>query len=125
MLKHEVIAADEWLDNGPQDLFMVSLCIQIAIDKMQLFSLSIAYACSYHNLSATMGHSVHNADISKTLTHTMPYMRSAVVSPFGRTAKFFKTMEAAYGRENEHSIIWQHLWWTFLQSACQLHAPST
>jgi hypothetical protein len=28
-----------------QDLVMVSLCIQIAIDKMQLFSMSVAYAC--------------------------------------------------------------------------------
>ncbi len=26
--------------------------------------------------------------------------------------------------ENEHSIHGQQLWWTFLQSACQLHAPS-
>ncbi len=25
---------------------------------------------------------------------------------------------------NEHSIHGQQLWWTFLQSACQLHAPS-
>ncbi len=25
---------------------------------------------------------------------------------------------------NEHSIHRQQLWWTFLQSACQLHAPS-
>jgi hypothetical protein len=32
MLKHAVM--DEWHDNGPQDLVMVSLCIQIAIDKM-------------------------------------------------------------------------------------------
>jgi hypothetical protein len=32
MLKHEVMAADEWHDNGPQDLAPVSLCIQIAID---------------------------------------------------------------------------------------------
>jgi hypothetical protein len=35
MPKHEVMAADQLHDNGPQDLFMVSLCIQIAIDKMQ------------------------------------------------------------------------------------------
>uniref|UniRef100_A0A8C7RFT3 GRB10 interacting GYF protein 1b n=1 Tax=Oncorhynchus mykiss TaxID=8022 RepID=A0A8C7RFT3_ONCMY len=41
----------------------VSLCIQIAIDKMQLCSLSDAYACPYHN-PTTMGHSVHNVDIS-------------------------------------------------------------
>jgi hypothetical protein len=41
MLKHEVMAADEWQDNGPQDVIMVSLCIEIAIDKMQLGSLSV------------------------------------------------------------------------------------
>jgi hypothetical protein len=34
MLKHEVMMADEWHDNGPQDLFMVSLYFQIAINKM-------------------------------------------------------------------------------------------
>jgi hypothetical protein len=34
MLKHEVMAADEWHDNGPQDLVTVSLSIQIAIDKI-------------------------------------------------------------------------------------------
>ena len=48
----------------------VSLCIQIAIDKMQLCLLSIAYACPYHNPIATMGNSVHIVDISKLLaTH--------------------------------------------------------
>ena len=30
-------------------------------------------------------------------------------------------MKTAYGRETEHSIHRQQLWWTFLQSACQLH----
>jgi hypothetical protein len=40
-----VMAADEWHDNGPQDLITVSLCIQIAIEKMQLCSLSLTYAC--------------------------------------------------------------------------------
>jgi hypothetical protein len=44
MLKQKVMTADEWHDNGPQDLIMVSLCIQIAIDTMQLSSLSLAYA---------------------------------------------------------------------------------
>jgi hypothetical protein len=56
MLKDETMAAYKWHDNGPQDLIMVSLCIQIAIDKMQLCSLSVAYACPYHNPTATMGH---------------------------------------------------------------------
>ena len=49
MLKHEVMVADEWHDNGPQDLVMASLFIQMVIDKMQLCSLSVAYACPYHN----------------------------------------------------------------------------
>ena len=68
MLKH-----GEWHDNGPQDLVTVSLCIQIGIDKMQLCSLSVAYACPYHNSTATMGHSVHNVVICKPLTHMTPY----------------------------------------------------
>jgi hypothetical protein len=42
MLKHEVMEADEWHDNGPQDLIRISLCIQIAIDKMLLCSLSVS-----------------------------------------------------------------------------------
>jgi hypothetical protein len=40
MLKHKVMVVDEWHNNVPQDLVTASLCIQIAIDKMQLISLS-------------------------------------------------------------------------------------
>ena len=69
MLKHEVMAVDEWHDNGPQDCVTVSVSIQIAIDKMQLCSLSTVYACPYHNPTATIGHCVHNVDISKRLAH--------------------------------------------------------
>ncbi len=64
--------------NGPQDLVTVSLCIQNAINKMHLCSLSITYACPYHNPTATMGHSIHNVDFSKPLTHTTPYTLSAI-----------------------------------------------
>lgn len=77
-LKHEVMAADEWHDNGPLAFVMVSLCIQIAIDNIQLCSLSAAYVCPYHNPTTTMGHSVHNADISKPLAHTTADMLSDI-----------------------------------------------
>jgi len=73
MQQQEVMVVDEWHNNGPQDLVTVSLCIQNAINKMHLCSLSITYACPYHNPTGTMGHSIHNVDISKPLTHTTPY----------------------------------------------------
>jgi hypothetical protein len=73
-----VMSADEWHDNGPQDLITVSLCIQISIAKMQLCSLTVVYACQYHNPTATMGHSVHNVDISKPLAHMTPYRLSTI-----------------------------------------------
>ncbi len=76
MLQHEVMVVDEWHNNGPQDL--VCLCIQNAINKIHLCLLSITYACPYNNPTATMGHLIHNVDISKPLTHITPYMLSTV-----------------------------------------------
>ncbi len=78
MLQHEVMVVDEWHNKGPQDLVTVSLCIQNAINKMHQCSLSITYACPYHNPTAMMGHSIHNVDINKPLTHTTPYTLSAI-----------------------------------------------
>ena len=132
---------------------------------MPLCSLSVAYACTYHNPTDTMGHSVHNVDISKPLSHTMPYMLSAIclvklkpgvireehtspacqwpskkpdvevlglrgytwsaiVRPAGHTQNSLKHCWGGLWQRNEQSIILQQLWWTFLQSACQLYAPS-
>ncbi len=78
MLQHEVMVVDEWHDNGPKALVTISLCIQNALNKMHLCSLSITYTWPYHNPTATMGHSIHNVDISKPLTHTLPYTLSAI-----------------------------------------------
>ena len=71
----------------------VFLCIQIAIDKMKLCSLSVAYACPYHNPTAPMGHCSQRHQ--KT---TRPHNAIHVVC--GCEAKFSNmTLEVAYGRE--------------------------
>jgi hypothetical protein len=81
------------------------ICIQIAIDKMQLCSLSKAHACPYRNPTATMGHSVHNIDISNQLARTTPYTCSAVLRLVGCTAKFSKmTLEVTYHREMDNQF---------------------
>jgi hypothetical protein len=74
MLKHEVMAEDKWHDNGSQDLSRYLCALSSAIDKVQfdkvqLCSLSVAYACPYHNPTATIGHAVHNVDISNPFAH--------------------------------------------------------
>ncbi len=69
-----------WMNGTTIDLRISSryLCIQNAINKMHPCSLSITCACPYHNPTATMGHSIHNVDVSKPLTHTTPYTLSAI-----------------------------------------------
>jgi hypothetical protein len=54
MLKHEVMAADEWHDNGPSDL--------------------ITGICAF-KLPSINAHNHNNIDISKLLAHTTPSAR--------------------------------------------------
>jgi hypothetical protein len=96
MLKHEVLAVDEWHNNGPQDLISVSRCIKIPIDKMQLCLLSVAYACPYHNPTAT-------------LTSATPYTCSVLVMPVRCTAKLSKMTWRWLMLYQLTSILWQQL----------------
>ncbi|XP_031683096.1 uncharacterized protein LOC109891901 isoform X2 [Oncorhynchus kisutch] len=73
MLKHEVMVWVNCMTSG----FRISSQYLFAFNKRQLYSLPVAYSCSYHNHTATMGHSVHNIDISKPLAPTTPYTLSA------------------------------------------------
>lgn len=48
---------------------------------------------------------------------------TSALLPVGWTPTFWEMTD--HGRKNEHSLHGQqHLWWTFLQSPCQRHAPS-
>ena len=110
---------------GPRDLVTVFLCIQIAIDKMQLCSF-IAYTDTITAKTPWPNHlneqSVHNVDISKPLAHMMPYTWSAVVRPVDPIDKFSKTiMEEAYGWE----INIQFSGNSFGGHSCSQHANCT
>ena len=60
--------ADEWHDNGPQDLILLSLCIQIAIDNMvllrggQLIIMSVMDQIEWHQT-----HGQHGFDVFDTI----------------------------------------------------------
>ncbi len=49
MLQHEVMVVDEWHKNRPPDFRHVISVHSNAINKMHTCSLSIIYACPYHN----------------------------------------------------------------------------
>jgi hypothetical protein len=66
MLKHELKTSNQWYDNGPQNLIAVSLCIQIAVDKMHLCLFSIVYACPYHNTTT-----LTSTNCTPTQSHTI------------------------------------------------------
>ena len=66
----------EWHEKGPQHLFLlISLCVQIVINKKELCLFYVASACPYHNPTATMGHSVHNVDITANRSPTQRHTR--------------------------------------------------
>ena len=80
-----------------------SLCIQIAIDKIKLCSLSVVYACPYHNPTTTMGHSVH---ISKPLTldaiHVVCHLPGTVESGIQPQRAHFSSVPVVI--EGEHLL---------------------
>ncbi len=120
MLQHEVMDVDEWHNNGPQDLVTLSLCIQNAINKLHLCSLSITYGCPYHNPTATMGHSIHNVEISKPLTHTTPYTLSAIC-PVQWKPGFIRVKKTPLQSARRHRMwAFAHSnrlrWWTAVRS---------
>ncbi len=74
MLQHEVMVVDEWHNNVPRDHVTVSLCIQNAINKMRLCSLSIKYMPA-HTITppppwATRSTALTSANRSPTRRHT-------------------------------------------------------
>ncbi len=70
MLQHEVMVVDEWHNNGPQDLVTVSLCIQNAINKMHLCSLSITPPPPWATWSTTLTSA--NRSPTRRHTHCLP-----------------------------------------------------
>ncbi len=78
ILQHEVMVVDEWHNNGPQDLVMVSLWIQNGINKMHLCSLSITYACPYHNPYRHHGPLDPQRWVQQTAHPQTPYTLSAI-----------------------------------------------
>ncbi len=75
MLHHVVMVVDEWHNNGTQDLVTLSLCIQNAINKIHLCSLSLTNACPYHTITppppwATQSTTLTSANRSPTRRHT-------------------------------------------------------
>ncbi len=94
MLQHEVMVVDEWHTNGPQDLITVSLCIQNAINKMYLCSLSITYIV------------VH--DITHTITPLPPWAtRSTTLTSANRSPQQHHSccLPSALYSENRYSSV--------------------
>lgn len=83
MLHPEVMVMDEWHNGGPRDLLTVSPCIQNTVDKNAPVFVVYKIHLPTHNPGATMGRSIHNADVSKPLTHTKPYTRPS--APYSDT----------------------------------------
>ncbi len=69
MLQYELMIVDEWHNNGPQDLVTVSLCIQNAINKRHLCSLS-AYTITPPPPLATRSTALTSANHSPTRRYT-------------------------------------------------------
>ncbi len=86
---------------------------------MHLCSLSIKYACPYQKPTATMGHLIHDIDISKSLTHKTPYTLSAIcpairhrMFSFAHSSRLRRqTAVTSRPRWGRWACRWASLWW--------------
>ena len=108
----------QWINGTIMGLGISSryLCIQIAIDKMQLCWLSVAYACPYHNPSATMEHSVlpsaqyswnWDSSVKSTLLQRATGHQRWAFAHWQRTA-----VSSNPGEDGEHAdeLPWDSFW---------------
>ncbi len=135
MLQHEGMVVDEGHNNGPQDLVQVSLCIQNTINIMHLCLLSITYEHAdelpwdafWQFVQKFFGY------VNRLLQQLSGWLVSDDLGgeDAGCGCPGLVWLHVVCGCEDGWmycQILWDAFgdglwWWTFLQSACQLHAP--